>query len=78
MGGTARGRHRHRRGRLAITVSHFAAGHTTTAATLTNGVLALLNHQDQWQALRTDRALPEPAIEEILRFDTIAYTGLPR
>ncbi|MFE6750693.1 cytochrome P450 [Kitasatospora purpeofusca] len=63
---------------LATAVNLFVAGHATTAATLTNGVLALLNHPDQWQALRTDRALLRPAVEEILRFDTIADVGLPR
>ncbi|MFD8288803.1 cytochrome P450 [Streptomyces lavendulae] len=63
---------------LATAVNLFVAGHATTAATLTNGVLALLNHQDQWRALRTDRTLLRPAVEEILRFDTIADVGLPR
>ncbi|MFE7510017.1 cytochrome P450 [Streptomyces sp. NPDC057540] len=63
---------------LATTVNLFVAGHATTAATLTNGVLALLNHPDQWQALRADRSLLGPAVEEILRFDTIADVGLPR
>ncbi|MER7763702.1 cytochrome P450 [Streptomyces sp. NPDC097619] len=63
---------------LAITVNLLVAGHATTAATLTNGLLALLNHPDQWQALRTDRKLLGPAVEEILRFDTIADVGLPR
>ncbi|MGW4650802.1 cytochrome P450 [Kitasatospora sp. NPDC004289] len=63
---------------LATTVNLFVAGHATTAATLTNGVLALLNHPDQWQALCTDRTLLGPAVEEILRFDTIADVGLPR
>ncbi|MFJ4672416.1 cytochrome P450 [Kitasatospora purpeofusca] len=63
---------------LATAVNLFVAGHATTAATLTNGVLALLNHPNQWQALRTDRSLLRPAVEEILRFDTIADVGLPR
>ncbi|GAA2776113.1 hypothetical protein GCM10019017_21230 [Streptomyces showdoensis] len=63
---------------LATAVNLFVAGHATTAATLTNGVLALLNHPDQWQALRRDRRLLGPAVEEILRFDTIADVGLPR
>ncbi|MGY0466449.1 cytochrome P450 [Kitasatospora sp. cg17-2] len=63
---------------LATAVNLFVAGHATTAATLTNGVLALLNHPNQWQALRADRTLLRPAVEEILRFDTIADVGLPR
>lgn len=63
---------------LATAVNLFVAGHATTAATLTNGVLALLNHPHQWRALRADRTLLRPAVEEILRFDTIADVGLPR
>ncbi|MFD8141792.1 cytochrome P450 [Streptomyces sp. NPDC059708] len=63
---------------LATTVNLFVAGHATTAATVTNGLLALLAHPHQWQALRTDRTLLRPAVEEILRFDTIADVGLPR
>ncbi|WP_424217334.1 cytochrome P450 (plasmid) [Streptomyces sp. BI20] len=63
---------------LATTVNLFVAGHATTAATLTNGVLALLNHPPQWRALVEDRTLLTPAVEEILRFDTIADVGLPR
>ncbi|MEU8775539.1 cytochrome P450 [Streptomyces sp. NPDC048606] len=63
---------------LATTVNLLVAGHATTAATLTNGLLALLNHPDQWQTLRDDRTLLGPAVEEILRFDTIADVGLPR
>ncbi|MEU8762383.1 cytochrome P450 [Streptomyces sp. NPDC048659] len=63
---------------LATAVNLFVAGHATTAATLTNGVLALLVHREQWRALRADRGLLGPAVEEILRFDTIADVGLPR
>lgn len=63
---------------LATAVNLFVAGHVTTAATLTNGLLQLLAHRDQWQALCRDHTLLDPAVHEILRYDTIADIGLPR
>lgn len=44
-------------------------GHETTTNLIGNGVLALLSHRDQWDALRRQPGLVGPAIEEILRFD---------
>ncbi|WP_406115997.1 hypothetical protein [Kitasatospora purpeofusca] len=58
---------------VATVINLFVAGHVTTA-TLTNGVLALLLRPSQWQALHTDPARLGPAVEEILRYDTIAGT----
>ncbi|MFE3600675.1 cytochrome P450 [Streptomyces sp. NPDC059096] len=63
---------------LATAVNLYVAGHATTAATLTNGLLHLLIHRDQWQALRRDPALIDRAVLEILRYDTIADAALPR
>lgn len=44
-------------------------GHETTTNLIGNGVLALLDNQDQLDALRRDESLIESAVEEILRFD---------
>jgi cytochrome P450 len=44
------------------------AGHETTKNLIGNGILELLRHPDQLAAIRDDRGLVEPAIEELLRF----------
>ncbi|HKE54861.1 MAG TPA: cytochrome P450 [Actinomycetota bacterium] len=44
------------------------AGNETTRHAITHGTKALVDHPDQWQRLRDDSALIQPAAEEILRY----------
>jgi cytochrome P450 len=44
------------------------AGNDTTKTMLSSGLLCLLEHPDQLEALRTDRSLIAGAVEEILRY----------
>ena len=48
----------------------FAAGHETTVNLIGNGIWALHNQPDQWQALRDNPDLIPNATEEILRFES--------
>jgi cytochrome P450 len=50
------------------------AGNETTTNLIGNGLLALLRHPDQLARLRDDPSLLEPAIEELLRFDSAVQT----
>ncbi|SFB25647.1 hypothetical protein SAMN04515620_13155 [Collimonas sp. OK607] len=52
------------------------AGHETTRNLLGNGMLALLQHPEQWQALQNMPSLLPSALKELLRFDSpVQYTG---
>jgi cytochrome P450 len=50
-------------------VTLLMGGHETTRNLLGNGLLALLRHPEQEEALRTNPALMSAAVEEFLRFD---------
>ncbi|TDD59091.1 cytochrome P450 [Kribbella antibiotica] len=54
------------------------AGHETTANMIGLGVLALLEHPDQLPRLYAGKAELATAIEELLRYLTIAQSGLAR
>ncbi len=50
-------------------ITLLVAGHETTTAALSNGILHLLSHPEQWQALCAAPERIPNAVEEILRFD---------
>ncbi|MGW0803350.1 cytochrome P450 [Nonomuraea sp. NPDC002799] len=54
------------------------AGHETTANMLGLGTFALLEHPEQLAALRSDPALMDNAIEELLRYLSIIQMGVSR
>ncbi|GAB3109894.1 cytochrome P450 [Streptomyces calidiresistens] len=62
----------------AVLVNLFVAGHTTTSAVLTNGLLRLLVRPARWSALIDEPALIGPAVAEILRHDVAGDMSLPR
>lgn len=53
-------------------------GHETTANMIALGVLALLEHPEQFAALREDGELMPKAVEELLRFFSISDSGTAR
>ncbi|MBE3014806.1 cytochrome P450 [Microbispora sp. NEAU-D428] len=54
------------------------AGYNTTANLIGNGILALLDHEDQLRLLQDRPSLIGSAIEEILRYESPAATSLWR
>jgi cytochrome P450 len=54
---------------VPLCVLLFIAGFETTVNLISNGVLALLAHPEQWAALHSDPSLAAGAVEEILRYD---------
>jgi len=55
---------------IATLILLLVAGHETTVNLLGNGLLALLQHPDQWQALVDEPSLSGNATEELLRYDS--------
>lgn len=56
------------------TISYYViaatAGHDTTASAMAGGILALIQHPDQWQRLKDDPSLVGTAADEIIRWVT--------
>jgi len=57
---------------LAMVFLLLVAGHETTVNLIASGVLALLEHPEQCERLRSEPALMKPAIEELLRYTSPA------
>jgi cytochrome P450 len=55
-----------------------SAGHDTTASMASLSVITLLHHRDQYAALQADRSLIPGAVEELLRYLSIADTVTAR
>jgi len=55
---------------LSTTVTFLVAGHETTTSLIGNGVLTLMQHRDQWDAIPEDPTLIPKAVEEILRYES--------
>jgi P450-derived glycosyltransferase activator len=61
---------------LPLCVLLLVAGFETTVNLISNTVLALLNHPDQWALVRDDPSLAAAAVEETLRYDApVQQTG---
>jgi P450-derived glycosyltransferase activator len=54
---------------VPICVLLFIAGFETTVNLISNAVMALLAHREQWSALHADPSLAGGAVEEVLRYD---------
>jgi hypothetical protein len=55
---------------IANTIVTMVGGQETTTNLIGNGVLTLLRHPDQLDRLRRDPSLTQPAVEELLRYES--------
>jgi pimeloyl-[acyl-carrier protein] synthase len=55
---------------LSTTITLLVAGHETTTSLIGNGVVALMRHREEWDAIRANPTLIPQAVEEILRFES--------
>jgi cytochrome P450 len=63
---------------LSMILLLIMAGHETTVNLIASGVLALMQHPDQMQRLRSDPSLMRSAVEELLRFTAPVETATER
>jgi orsellenic acid P450 oxidase len=54
---------------ISMAITLILSGHETTTALISNGLLALAQHPDQFAVLRRDPGLITNAVEECLRYD---------
>jgi cytochrome P450 len=61
---------------LSTAILLLVAGHETTVNLIAGGLLALLEHPDQLEAVRDDRSVVRSAVEELLRYvSPVQLTG---
>lgn len=63
---------------VGIAMICLIAGHETTAGMIAFGTLALLQHPEQAEMVRTDPEIARPAVEELLRYVSVAQTHYRR